>query len=266
MDVICATPAGAGAFLPILFLITIMNKIPLLKSVGLLIGAFSLLNVHNAHSQTLRGYNVIVADQNTSGGQFVLQAGPDNNSPYIHMFPSTNTNGIGGSINMITGYSPDPNRPIFSVQVRDAATNANWQRRLDILQNGQVRIGGTGGNVPVPSSQSDYKLAVAGKIVGQSMYVTNPNTWADFVFEPSYEPMALPTLESYLQKNKHLPYIPSAKEVEANGYNVAEMDAKLLQTVEELTLQLIELGKQNKQMQDRLKSLESQSEAVTIRK
>lgn len=215
-------------------------------------GVFSLLNTQNAHGQVVNA-NIIVGNQ-TGNGQFVLQAGPDNNSPYIHMFPNSNTNGIGGSINMIAGYSSDQNRPIFSVQVRDAATNANWQRRMDILQNGQVRIGGTGGSVPVPTSQSDYKLSVAGKIVGQSMYVTNPSSWADFVFEPNYKPMALPTLESYLQINKHLPYIPSANEVKTDGYNVAEMDAKLLRTLEELALQVISLNKEI----EKLKQAQSQ--------
>jgi hypothetical protein len=95
-------------------------------------------------------------------------------------------------------------------------------------------------------------------VVAKSVYVTTPNAWADFVFEPSYKPMGLAALEGYLLKNKHLPHIPSAKEVEANGYNVTEMDAKLLQTVEELTLQVIELGKQNQQLQVRLASLEKQ--------
>jgi hypothetical protein len=110
--------------------------------------------------------------------------------------------------------------------------------RMQISTSGQVNIG-----TRLPTSQPNYKLAVEGSLVAQSIYVTNPNTWADFVFEPSYKPMALPTLEGYLLKNKHLPHIPSAKEVEANGYNVTEMDAKLLQTVEELTLQVIELSK-----------------------
>jgi hypothetical protein len=113
--------------------------------------------------------------------------------------------------------------------------------RMQISTSGQVNIGTTTPNTP---QTTDYKLAVAGKIVAQGMYVLNITNWADFVFEPSYKPMALPTLESYLQKNKHLPHIPSAGEVEAKGYNVAEMDAKLLQTVEELTLQVIELNKQ----------------------
>lgn len=96
-------------------------------------------------------------------------------------------------------------------------------------------------------------------MVAQSIYVTNPSTWADFVFEPSYEPMALPTLENYLKKNKHLPYIPSAKDVEANGYNVTEMDAKLLQTVEELTLQVIALSKQVSLMQAQMSEVQKNS-------
>jgi len=61
--------------------------------------------------------------------------------------------------------------------------------------------------------------------------------------------MSLLKLEAYLQQNKHLPAIPSASEVEAKGYSVTEMDAKLLQTIEELTLHVIELSKQVKELQ-----------------
>jgi len=61
--------------------------------------------------------------------------------------------------------------------------------------------------------------------------------------------MSLLKLEAYLQQNKHLPTIPSASEVEAKGYSVTEMDAKLLQTIEELTLHVIELSKQVKELQ-----------------
>jgi hypothetical protein len=112
-----------------------------------------------------------------------------------------------------------------------------------VLFKGRMRVGSA-----QPTTQTDYKLAVAGKIVAQSIYVTSPGTWADFVFAPNYKLMPLPEMEAYLRLNKHLPYIPSAKEVEAKGYNVAEMDANLLRTVEELALQVIELRKQVEQL------------------
>jgi hypothetical protein len=123
------------------------------------------------------------------------------------------------------------------------AVSTEFSNNGDVFFKGKVKMGSR-----ISQAHPDYRLSVEGKLVTQSIYVTNPTTWADFVFEPSYKLMPLPALENYLLTNKHLPYIPSAKEVETNGYNVAEMDAKLLRTVEELTLQVIALSKQVEEM------------------
>jgi hypothetical protein len=162
------------------------------------------------------------------------------------------TGNVGGSLNFIA----IPTANGASVQNLTDAQAASYSR-MRINSNGVVDIPGQLhlGQLSPLSPHTDYRLAVDGKLLAKSIYVTDASKWADFVFEPSYKLMALPTLESYLQKNKHLPYIPSAKEVEANGYNVAEMDAKLLRTVEELTLQVIELAKQNKQLHSELVNL-----------
>jgi hypothetical protein len=208
--------------------------------------ALSMINSLTARAQqgpARLDYNVLYGNQTGAGGSFQIMAAPAGiDGPYMHFLTSDNNDpGQKGSINYIAGYSSNQVGVAHGFQTR--ASNGAWIRSMQILQNGRVNIGDQ-----LPTTQTDYKLAVQGKLVTQSLYVTNPNTWADFVFEPSYEPMALPTLESYLKKNKHLPYIPSAKEIEANGYNVADMDAKLLQTIEELTLHLIELKKEVEQL------------------
>lgn len=143
--------------------------------------------------------------------------------------------GVSGSLSFLTM----PINNAANVQtLTDSQLNA--YSRMQINPSGQVNIG-----VQVPvGSQSDYKLAIDGKLVAKSVYVTNPASWADFVFDSSYKPMTLMTLENYIQKNKHLPYMPSANEVQTDGYNMTEMDAKLLRTVEELALQVIELNKE----------------------
>ncbi len=68
--------------------------------------------------------------------------------------------------------------------------------------------------------------------------------WSDFVFDNDYKLMPLGELERYVNQNHHLPNVPSAKEVEQSGVNVGEMNALLLQKIEELTLYIIELQKQ----------------------
>jgi hypothetical protein len=68
--------------------------------------------------------------------------------------------------------------------------------------------------------------------------------WADFVFAKDYSLMPLASVEEYVNKNKHLPEVPSATEVSKDGIDVAGMDAKLLQKVEELTLYIIQQQKE----------------------
>jgi len=67
--------------------------------------------------------------------------------------------------------------------------------------------------------------------------------WPDYVFEEHYELMPLSELEAYITQNKHLPDIPTANEIKQNGLSLAEINAKLVKKIEELTLYIIELNK-----------------------
>lgn len=104
-----------------------------------------------------------------------------------------------------------------------------------IFNNGSIGIGTTNIN--------DYKLAVAGKIHAQEIKIEHPDQWSDFVFDDDYDLRSISDLETFINENNHLPEIPSAEEVNENGVNVGEMEAKLLKKVEELTLYLIEQQK-----------------------
>ena len=79
-------------------------------------------------------------------------------------------------------------------------------------------------------------------------------TWSDFVFDEHYKLPLLYIVEQSIHRNKHLPGIPSHSDVKANGIDLGEMNAKLLQKIEELTLYAI---KQQKQI-DALKKLVGQ--------
>lgn len=87
-------------------------------------------------------------------------------------------------------------------------------------ENGNVGIGTT--------NTKGYKLAVAGNLIAESVKVQLQSSWADYVFEDTYKPLSLRELEQFVKTNKHLPEIPSAKEVEKNGINLGEMNVKLL--------------------------------------
>ena len=70
------------------------------------------------------------------------------------------------------------------------------------------------------------------------------------MFEDDYDLWSLKEVEAYIEENGHLPDIPSAKEVEENGVKVGEMEAKLLQKIEELTLYVIALKKEVEELKN----------------
>ncbi|MFC3198172.1 hypothetical protein ACFOET_11175, partial [Parapedobacter deserti] len=76
----------------------------------------------------------------------------------------------------------------------------------------------------------------------------------DYVFEPGYELQALADVEAYVKKHKHLPEIPSAKNIERDGLNLAEMNLLLLKKIEELTLHLIENEKSERTIREELQA------------
>ncbi|MNL11807.1 hypothetical protein D3C87_1326570 [compost metagenome] len=103
-----------------------------------------------------------------------------------------------------------------------------------------------GGNVGIGTTDpKGYKLAVAGNMVAESVKVSLQANWPDYVFARDYKLPTLQETEKHIQDKGHLPGIPSAAEVKANGVDLGEMNAKLLQKIEELTLHLIEIKKEN---------------------
>jgi hypothetical protein len=90
--------------------------------------------------------------------------------------------------------------------------------------------------------------------------------WADFVFKPDYQLKPLAEVEQFISTNGHLPEVPTAKEVEQNGVNIGEMNAKLLQKVEELTLYVIELNKANRRCNEKIKQLRLHLNKVSKRR
>ncbi|PRY48098.1 hypothetical protein B0I27_11632 [Arcticibacter pallidicorallinus] len=114
-------------------------------------------------------------------------------------------------------------------------------------------------------------LSVNGKIRAHEIKVEVAN-WPDYVFDAAYRPSTLSEIESFVRMNKHLPEVPSAKEVEKNGIDLGRMNGKLLKKIEELTLHLIEKEKQlnvekaiNHDQSRRLEIIEDQVEDLVNR-
>jgi len=129
-----------------------------------------------------------------------------------------------------------------SIVNREASTLAfgtNNTSRMSISSAGTVSIG----TVTEPAG---YKLYVETGILTEKVKVAlkSGSNWSDYVFADDYKLMPLQEVETYVTENKHLPNVPSADEVVKNGIDVATMDAKLLEKIEELTLYVIQLQKE----------------------
>lgn len=99
------------------------------------------------------------------------------------------------------------------------------------------------GNVGIGTGNISDRLTVNGKIKCEELQVIVDV--ADYVFEQGYKLQPLEEVEAYIKENKHLPGVPGKAEVDANGFQVGQMTNKVLEKVEELTLYLIELKKEN---------------------
>ena len=168
------------------------------------------------HGYEGRGKGIYISDKNTSHKWFIGEG--------------YNYAGLG------IGYSTSNN------------TEYKDQAKLFINTSGQVGIGTT--------NTAGYRLAVAGNIITEKVKVAQQANWSDFVFESGYQLPSLAETDQYIQQNGRLQGIPSAEEVKEEGYELGDMDAKLLQKIEELTLHLIRMDKEMKALKDKNNELE----------
>jgi hypothetical protein len=122
---------------------------------------------------------------------------------------------------------------------------------------GQVIIG----NVTAPSA-NDYRLYVEKGILTEHVRVAVSTTadWHDEVFDTNYPLMSLAGLRAFINANHHLPEIPSAQEVVKNGIDVQQIDSRLLQKVEEMTLYILSQQDQIDDLKAKIAKLEAASE------
>lgn len=137
-------------------------------------------------------------------------------------------------------------------------TSNNTTTCMTISKNGNV---GIGTEVPYYA----YKLDVNGDIRAKKIYVTNTlqaneiivkTTGADFVFSDDYQLRPLSEVKAFIEENKHLPEIKSAREMQENGVSVNELQTQLLQKIEELTLYLIQQEQTIQELRQKLEQLE----------
>jgi hypothetical protein len=206
------------------------------------------LHVHNGA--------IRVSGQGTQGGPMLLFGGAGNNfgdwgieympntfpRPGLNFWKPFNSNGVSG------------NHFLFLADNGRVGINTD-NTTAQLTVNGNVLIGDPA-NVTIPNA--NYKLFVETGILTEKVRVAVKNSanWADYVFAKDYQLKPLSDVESYIDANKHLPNIPSADEIVKSGIDVATMDAKLLEKIEELTLYIIEQNKRIERMQNEIDTIQ----------
>jgi len=128
-----------------------------------------------------------------------------------------------------------------------------------------VVIGKNGGELAIGTTTPSpgYKLTVKGAVHAEEVKVDLNVPGPDYVFESDYPLASLEDTKVYIEQNKHLPGIPSSDEMQQNGVNLLEMNMRLLEKIEELTLHLIAIKEENTTLKERVLKLEDNQPTQT---
>lgn len=157
--------------------------------------------------------------------------------------------------NQYIGFGANPSTLRYQVDAT-TADHVFYAGSSSTVSNELMRIKGNGNvTIGVTTPATGYKLTVAGKIICTELKV-QLQPFPDYVFEKNYNLRTIKEVENHINTYKRLPGMPSAKEVESGGMNVGEMQGKVVEKVEELTLYIIQQQKQIEASQKQVVALQ----------
>lgn len=203
----------------------------------------SKLHVHDGRIQ--------ITGQNSYGGPMVIFGG-DEVSPNGQWGIEYMSGGVSG----LNFWKPDGSND-------GSGGNGIGNHFMFLTDDGKVSIGLDPNFINSDGKttyEGDYRLYVATGILTEKVKVALrlSEDWADYVFEEDYPLLSLKDVERHINEKGHLPNVPSAEEVVQSGIDVAKMDSKLLEKIEELTLYLIEQDKRLEKQENRIEELTNQ--------
>lgn len=145
------------------------------------------------------------------------------------------------------------------LQYANIFTVMNYDVPLMVVKaNGSLGLG--------TANPGTNKLAVEGTIAARKVKVTQTSPWPDFVFRPEFQLPSLDEVAAHIKEKGHLPGIPTEAEVARDGHDLGDMNAKLLQKVEELTLYLLDMKSTNERLQRENESIRQRLEQLEKKK
>ena len=190
-------------------------------------------NFHNGTSWTfpfmILGNGHILAGTFTDSGDKVNVNGTINAIGYK----------INGSLLNVNNLSSG-NASTNQVPVADGSGGIDWQTMTGgVWTNSSGIISYNNGDVSIGTNVDPHNLYTSGKVYASEVLVQATVPIPDYVFDEDYNLRSLQELKKFIEKNKHLPEIPSADEVGAKGVDLGKMNLLLLKKVEELTLYIL---------------------------
>jgi hypothetical protein len=167
----------------------------------------------------------------------------------LEIEPEQNINGVCVKVNHTQPYGFGFTFEGQNAQAETKAYRVWWnnKERFVVYASGKTFIG----EKKVAGQHDDALLQVDGKVACKSFYVLKPSTWADEVFKVDNK-IDLKEIENFINKYHHLPGIPSEEEILNNGYDLNDMNARLLSKIEELYLIIIGLQYNLKELENKL--------------
>jgi len=199
--------------------------------------------ISDGYAPALNNFNVALRSGAYSGFNAIGQA-PDTSHPWQHYFIIRHDNpNINYQLQISSSFEANDRLFFRKIKTDDlSAVNPDW---VELATRGTNSFNGdqiVNGNVGIGTKKPNNKLDVNGTIHSKEVKVDMEN-WSDFVFKKEYNLQTLAEVEKYINEKGHLENIPSEEEVLKGGINLGEMNAKLLQKIEELTLYIIEQNK-----------------------
>jgi len=194
------------------------------------------------------------------GGLLVLKAYQNGNNTDFYIVPDAGNYSSFAITSYSYGYTLTPQ----FINITEQTTLPSGTDITSTMSIIPITVTDGEGRVGIGTATPAEALSVNGKIRSKEIKVET-NGWSDFVFAKDYVLPTLQETEKHIKEKGHLSGIPSAAEVEKNGIELGDMNKKLLQKIEELTLYLIEMKKENEVQNKAISSLKTSNEVLISR-